>query len=163
MAEIPIEKKSGKGWLWALLALLLIALLAWWLFDNDGDDVVEYTDEEAVAAAPVEADTAAATPATAGALAVGQTVDLDGVRVTSLLGDNAFTATINGENMIVVFNEQAAPQDSVEGRYDINQGSTVNLTGTVRSIQDSLPQDIATEVPAGTERYIFADTVEMTS
>ena len=33
MAEIRVEKeKRGLGWLWALLALLLLALLAWWFF-----------------------------------------------------------------------------------------------------------------------------------
>ena len=31
MAEIRVEKeKRGLGWLWALLVLLLLALLAWW-------------------------------------------------------------------------------------------------------------------------------------
>lgn len=31
MAEIRVEKeKRSLGWLWALLALLLLALLAWW-------------------------------------------------------------------------------------------------------------------------------------
>ena len=31
MAEIRVEKeKRGLGWLWALLALLLLALAAWW-------------------------------------------------------------------------------------------------------------------------------------
>jgi hypothetical protein len=31
MAEIRVEReKRGLGWLWALLALLLLALAAWW-------------------------------------------------------------------------------------------------------------------------------------
>lgn len=30
MAVIPIERKAGKGWLWGLLALALLAALAWW-------------------------------------------------------------------------------------------------------------------------------------
>lgn len=33
MAEIRVEKeKRNLGWLWALLALLVLALLAWWFF-----------------------------------------------------------------------------------------------------------------------------------
>jgi len=52
MAEIPIEKKSGKNWLWVLLALLVVALLAWWLLDDDSEDAIEYTDDQPVAAGP---------------------------------------------------------------------------------------------------------------
>ena len=38
MAEIPVEKKSSKSWLWLLLALLLGALILWWILADDGDD-----------------------------------------------------------------------------------------------------------------------------
>lgn len=35
MAEIRVEKeKRGLGWLWALLALLVLALIAWWFFSQ---------------------------------------------------------------------------------------------------------------------------------
>ncbi len=38
MAEIRVEKeKRGLGWLWALLALLLLALAAWWFFTQRQD------------------------------------------------------------------------------------------------------------------------------
>ena len=35
MTEIRVEKKESKGWLWGLLALLAVALLAWWLFGRN--------------------------------------------------------------------------------------------------------------------------------
>lgn len=40
MAEIPIQEKHGsKSWLW-ILALVVVAALAWMLFSgNDADDV----------------------------------------------------------------------------------------------------------------------------
>ena len=38
MAEIRVEKeKRGLGWLWALLALLLLALAAWWFLTQGSD------------------------------------------------------------------------------------------------------------------------------
>lgn len=59
MAEIPIERKSSKGWLWALLALAVLALLAWWFFSNSR--VVE---ERTAAAGEVAAVPAAGVAAT---------------------------------------------------------------------------------------------------
>jgi multidrug resistance efflux pump len=57
MAQIPVEKKSapeekksGKSWLWILLGLLALALLLWWLLDDNSADRVEYTDDTAVTA-----------------------------------------------------------------------------------------------------------------
>ena len=48
MAEIPVEKKSSRTWLWLLLAAILVVLLIWWL-SSGNDNVV---DEDAVATAP---------------------------------------------------------------------------------------------------------------
>lgn len=40
MAEIRVEKeKRSLGWLWALLALLLLALAAWWFLTQRTDPV----------------------------------------------------------------------------------------------------------------------------
>ena len=44
MADIPVEKKSSTGWLWALLALLLAALLLWWIFSEADDEEVRPLD-----------------------------------------------------------------------------------------------------------------------
>lgn len=165
MAEIPIEKKSSMGWLWGLLALLLVALLAWWILSDD-DDEVEYAENETVATAPADSAAVAGTTgaaAGASAMAVGDSVDLDNVRVTSLAGDMAFNADVNGQNMLVVFDQQRTPNDATEGEYDINPGSVVNIDGSVRSASDPLPTGVDAQIPAGTERYIFADSIEMVS
>lgn len=169
MAEIPIEKKSGiPGWVWLLLALLIGALLLWWLLDDDGNDAVEYTGSDAVAVAPADtvdpALPAAAGAAAAGAAAytVGQTVDLDNVRVTSLAGDQAFNADVNGQPMFVVFNEVPSPADpTVEGQIDVNPGSVVNLEGTIRAASEPLPAGSTAQIPAGTQQYLYATSIEM--
>lgn len=161
MAEIPIEKKSGMGWLWALLVLLLIAFLAWWLLADDDDEAVDYADSDTAMMAPADSDGMQDAGATA--LAVGQAVSLDDVRVTSLAGDMAFNADINGQEMLVLFNQEPSPGDTTEGEYDINPGSRVNIDGSVRSATDPMPDGVNAQIPSGTDRYIFADTIEMVS
>jgi hypothetical protein len=165
MAEIPVEKKSGKSWLWIILALILLALLAWWLLNDDGDEVVEYTDNDTVAASTA---TGAAAGAVAGAatagtepLAIGQEADLDNVRVTSVVGDAVFNIDAGGQNMLVVFHEGETPNAPVEGGIDINEGSVLSLEGTVRAASEPLPEGITAEIPAGTDRYILANRIEM--
>ena len=37
MAEIQLERKEGRNWLWIVLGLLLLAALAWWLLSQRGD------------------------------------------------------------------------------------------------------------------------------
>ncbi len=160
MAEIPIEKKSGMGWLWALLALLIIGLLAWWLISAaDDDEAVNYTGAETAAVVPA----VPMATATAGTMEIGQSVDLDNVRVTSLAGDMAFNAVVNGQEMLVLFNQEPTPNDATEGEYDINPGSIVNIDGSVRSATAPLPDGVTAEIPSGTDRYIFADSIEMVS
>ena len=54
MAEIPIQEKRGsKSWIW-ILALVVVAALAWMLLSNDDDDA---------ATVPSAAETGALTPA----------------------------------------------------------------------------------------------------
>lgn len=169
MAEIPVEKKSGTpGWLWPLLALLLGALLLWWLLSRDDDaDTVQQTTvaEETVAADPALATPvagAAAAGAAAGAFTVGQTATLQGARVTSVPGDMAFNVDANGQPMFVVFNEEASPrQPGVEGQIDVREGMTVNLEGTVRSASEPLPAGFNATIPAGTQQYLAATRIEV--
>lgn len=152
MAEIPVEKRSGSySWLWILLALLLLALLAWWLLGND-DDEVEAVVDEPVAEAP-------AVPA-AGALVIGEQIDMEGVEVTSLAGEMAFYIEHNGEQVPVFFDQVPTPGSPTEGRYDINPGTRVNLTGEVRAATDGLPENADPSFLGTSENYIFATNVE---
>ena len=162
MAEIPVEKKSGgiPGWVWLLLGLLLLALLLWWLLGDDDDDVAMVDEPAAVEQVDTMAPAAAAG---AVALVPGEEVDLDNVRVTSLAGDMAFNAEINGEPVFVVFNQEPTPGDPTEGEYDINEGSIINMTGRVISADEGVPANVDATIPPGTEMFIFADTIEMVS
>lgn len=156
MAEIPVERKSGsKSWLWILLALLVLALLAWWILDDD-DEIATY--DTTVAESTVLADEQ---PAQAGMLTVGETVNLDQVEVTELAGDMAFYIQMNGQRVPVFFDQVPTPGTATEGRYDINAGSVVNIDGEVRSATDTLPANADPSILAGTQNYIFATSLEM--
>lgn len=109
MANIPVQEKSSKTWLWLLLAAIIIGLLLWWLLDNDDGDVVEYTDNDTVAE-----DTVGNANAMAAAFTVGETVDLENARVTELVGDMAFRIESEGREALVLFNEERTLGDPTE-------------------------------------------------
>lgn len=154
MAEIPIEQKSGsKSWLWILLALLLVALLAWWLLSDDREEGVEPVVSEAVTEAPV-------LPA-AGTLVIGEMVDMDGVEVTSLAGDMAFYVDHQGQRVPVFFDEVRTPGSPTEGRLDINPGTMVNIDGEVRAANDRLPEGADPSILGDSQNYIFANDIEI--
>lgn len=147
MAEIPIEKKSGKGWLWLLLILLAVIALAWWLLDNDGD-AVEYTDEETVAAAgtePAGRDTGAlpGPVATGGAVTIaailGNPTGFIGeefrgeVTVPDVPTDRGFWVEDQGQRLFAVIVDQPS-----EVPLDINPGEQLRITEGVLHNQASL-------------------------
>jgi hypothetical protein len=167
MADIPIEKKSNMKWLWIALAVLLLVLVAWWILDDDDGDIVEYTDNDAVATQTMEDETSLAgaevAAASVAAMAIGDDVNLEQVRVTELSGDMAFHVDANGEDMLVMFDQTKTPNTAKEGKYDINVGSLVNLEGKVMSSSADKPSGVVGDIPAGTERYIYATNIEMVS
>lgn len=115
------EKKKGLAWLWILLAVLVLALLAWWLLNDDEEDVeasptvvaeeteepmVDETEEPMVdeTEEPLDTETPDSeetgdSPATAtlGLVLVGE-VDLlaEDVDTTTLLGE-----TVNADSVTV--------------------------------------------------------------
>jgi len=40
MAEIKVEPKRGMGWIWVVVAVIAIALIAWLLMARAGTDAV---------------------------------------------------------------------------------------------------------------------------
>ncbi|WP_411282105.1 hypothetical protein [Gemmatimonas sp.] len=59
MAEIRVERKEGKGWLWVVLALLVLALLVWWFFGRRNDSTAVGASDSTRVPAAVTADRAA--------------------------------------------------------------------------------------------------------
>ena len=130
MAEIVVQKKKP---VWGFVALLLLGFVligtALYLRGTRAD-----VQERGRAA-----DTGAITSLTqlhnqdVGSV-VGRTVDLDGARVLSVTGDRVFwvDGSTTGQ-VLVVLDEQRTPgMPGVEGRYDVNPGQTLNITGTVQ-------------------------------
>ena len=65
MAEIRVEqKRGGAPWLWVIIALVVVALLAWYFLSNRGDATAPATGS-AARGVPVLAWTAPAGPADA--------------------------------------------------------------------------------------------------
>lgn len=171
MAEIPVEKKSGVNWLAWLLLLLGILALLWFLFSQD-DDRDEVVAEPAVVEQPAVVDTT--TAATAGAITTlpalmagpltgmaGRQVQLTGVPVESVTGDEAFYIGDSATNRAyVLFNELPTPNTAQEGNVDVNEDSTVTLSGTVMNASDA---PAGKTIPSGVEAFIMADSVDVVS
>ena len=159
MAKIPVEKRSGTPWWLWLLGLLLLAGLIWLLiglFNDDADeaDVALNDTTEQVVEEPMQGAGAAATGAITSAATlfgassvqsmVGREVDLSGLSVGSVMGDSTFVVSPQSGSgqMLVALNEviPAAPPGA-EGRYDVTEGQTIDLAGTVREMSQQEMQD----------------------
>ena len=152
MAKIPVEQKSSTPWWLWLLGLLLLAGLLWLLiglFDGDADEAdVAPSDTTAQAVEePMQNAGAAATGTVTSAAAlfgassvqtlVGREADLSGLSVGSVMGDSTFTVSPQSGSgqMLVALNEVVpASPPGVEGRYDVTEGQTIDLAGTVRAM-----------------------------
>ncbi len=174
MAEIPVEKKSSLSWLWWLLLLAGIAALVWWLVaanddevDTDLDDgvVVEENaafDDSAMMDGGMDATTALTGVAGLASLAdmIGRDVELTGVAVNEVVGDEAFTVGEGDNETLVMFDEERTPNDNMEGNVDVNPGSNVTIRGEVREFPGNLPQSVTEEVDTTATAMIFANNVE---
>lgn len=81
-------------------------------------------------------------PAVAADLA-GRPVQFTGVNVLDVVGDSTFWIGNDAGRLFVVLDEVPTPNTPVEGRYDINAGQTISLTGTLESLPapDALRND----------------------
>lgn len=146
MADIDVERKSSMAWLWWLLGILLIALLAWWLLSGDDDPEVAAVDP---VAAPVAAPVTPATtpePVAQGPLCVaqarsggtpnvGMTLGACSMQVVEVVSDRGFWAEENGQRVFVVINEGPQGTADTEGRQaeqpDVNPGQSIHVSEAV--------------------------------
>jgi hypothetical protein len=91
------------------------------------------------------------------------TVTLNEVRVKEVRGDRTFTIEDDeGEELLVVLDQEETPGDETEGRYDITEGQVIDLTGTVRVAQDGMIDGQQIEdMPMGTDVYMWADKADI--
>lgn len=181
MAEIPIERKN-KGmpwWAWLLIALVIAAIL-WWLLTGRDDDRVAQSPAPATvsqtAVVPTGREQAFASPITDlstlltgndGAV-VGRQVQLTNVPAGDVPADAGFWITgDNGAREYVILHEVRTPNTPIEGKIDVNKGDRLDITGTVRSASEGVPEDAAipgptAPLPAGVKHYVDADSVTKT-
>ena len=119
----------------------------------DGDAVVD-TDAEPASLAMLDGDLSAMS---------GQAVALDNVRVTRVTGDSTFTVGTGARQTTVVLEglgeSQAGPGDGSDGRFDVNDGDTVSVDGTVmafrRGMRGTSDLDEASMAAAEARRYVI--------
>lgn len=135
MAEIPIEKKSSKAWLWILLALLILGLLLWWLLSDDDEAelvtapvAVEETMAPATPMTATDGTAAAQGPVTLAAITAnpsayfGQTFTGE-VEVPEVPTDRGFWVTQDGARVFALIIDE--PQEIPK---DINPGQRLRVT-----------------------------------
>lgn len=167
MAEIPISRKPAIPlWGWFLLAAGVVILLWWALAGWGRRDTVAIgnpaeaepiTDVVAIVAIPNRLPL------------VGRRVQFTNVNVQSVVGDKTFWIGPSAEQRVfVVLNEVPTPGTPIEGRYDINAGQTINVTGTLVRMPDAnTAKDLWGEpggnASASEQVYLFAQKAEILS
>lgn len=191
MANIPVERKGGTPWWTWLLALLAIAGLIWLiaeLFDdepdadeivglenNEGpiDDVEIGDDDDMDTMTDMDGEIASFAALADGQANIGREVDLDGMRVVALTGDSSFVVgpgTDMNEAALVVLEDmgewRVGPGDGSDGAYDVNEGNMLDVAGTVRAFDASVPDyaelsDVDRDRAMRQGVYISANSVDL--
>lgn len=158
MANIPVEHKSGPGiwpWLLGLLALLLVGWFVLELFDEEPDadelaglennvGIIDDVELDAPDLEPITLQdelyedygaTVYADATTGQDARVGRSVDLDGARVLSVVGDSAFFVGADDNRRVLVvlenLGESATGAGGSDGVFNIDAGEMVSIDGTV--------------------------------
>lgn len=172
MAEIKIEKRGGGlGWLWAVLGLILLALLAWWLLGRGDERQAVAGGEVAPAAAVgtgVVTDWSRLADAQAGTL-VGQPVALADAPVVDVVSDRGFWIGDATARTFVVRGNQSLDATAPDGA--VNAGQRVAVWGTVQGMPADLTQQgtewnlrsTDRDALAGQPAYVMADSVRIVS
>jgi len=181
MADEIKEPRFRYGWVWAIVTIGMFIGLVVWVF-NLGDELNDTppTVEDQIASQPAAPqanmiDTipdpivVRATEMTALAELfgsermselVGRDVDLQAVPVESVPGDMAFWIGDNAQRRVyVLFDELKTPKTPTEGRFDIDTGNLVNISGEIRRAH-SLPDGVNANIPDGVDAYIYASQLD---
>lgn len=162
-------------WLWLLLALLIVGLLIWWAMDSDDEDATAIGDTNTIAAEQMVVDgtapaageltDTAAIAAEQPANLAGRPVRLTNVTVQSVVSDAGFWLDAGpNQRVFAVLTEQQSPQQSGEGIARVDAGSTIDLTGTIRTGTPDMPlaANGETTIPEGVDRYIVVENYRLT-
>ncbi len=185
MAQINIQEKRGSIWIWWIVGLVVVALIAWWMMTRNGranvSDNGEVAGASAMQAPAVASDSALGTAGTitdlstlaaattAGNL-VGRQVALTSAPVTTVVSDKGFwvgNGTGAGQGLFVVRGNQNASYTAPNGA--VNAGSMVNVWGVVQAMPSDLTQQATEWNLKSTDRdllssrplYIHADSVRI--
>ena len=128
MANIPVERRGGgMWWLWLLLGLLVVGLLAWLLIAAMGGGRPRATTDPAVrGAAP--ASVTLATLARDPEEYYGKTVTVSG-EITDIVSLNAVTL---GDEVLVVTKQPLTDAQGKPIQAELYTKDTAQVTGTVR-------------------------------
>lgn len=152
MTEIHMERKKGMPWIWALLALLLVALIAWmvWPRPDPVEPLPVATATTVTIVEPLAVPPPAATDATIATILsnprqwVGR--EFSGVvTVAEVPSDRGFWIEQNGQRMFAILYDEPA-----EVPVDINAGQQLRIRGTVRD-PAYLPQVVGAKLTPSTE------------
>ena len=177
MAEIPVEKKSSLAWLpWLLLAAGLLAVAWYFIAENDreiaasqdaaeetypaGSDMTGMAEEELRSNAQGQTILTGMTGLESLGTMIGRDVELSGVAVNRVVGDEAFTIGEGTRETLVMFDEARTPNTAMEGNVDVNPGSRVTVSGNVRAFPGDAPTNVAEVIDTSATAMIFASSVE---
>ncbi len=152
MADIDVERKATarptaaggiaqQTWIWALVAVLAVAGLMWYLAAASESARQTAVVEETAAGAATETTAAGPTGeaaelegiAAAPETFIGRRLAVDNVQVAATLGPSAFWADVPGANpFLVLFSPDVTEQPQLAS------GQTLDLQGSVAAVNDSL-------------------------
>jgi hypothetical protein len=108
-----------------------------------------------------------------GTALIGREVDLEDMNVVALTGDSSFVVgpgTSVDDAALVVLTDmgewRVGPGDGSDGQYDVNEGNTLDLEGTIRAFDQSTPDyaqlsDVDRERAMRQGVYISAGSVDL--
>lgn len=162
MANIPVEKKTGNGWLGWLIGLIILIgaiFLLLELFDDEPDTVSDLDDTAAVETVPAD-DLDAGTPMDTGAITslaaildadtpsgmTGRNVRISGLNADIVSGDSTYWVSLPGEGMdrkvFVVLSglgESETGAGGSDGRFNVDEGENMTVVGTLHEVTPDLP------------------------